>query len=122
MNRVNYVRAALLGVLALMGCTCNAWPIQAHPVARRTAAPFDKRPKSDALVKAAASGNLIAIRKLLHSGVSQNAGSGGNEGVSALSVAATNGRFEAVKLKACGAKNGTVFRSFPKVDIHDPGR
>src|SRR5579862_7985562 len=76
------------------------WPLpdSHHRIAPRTSPLFDKRPKSDALVKAAENGDLEAMTKLLDSGVSPNADSSGDEGRSALSEAAAGGHLEAVKL------------------------
>jgi len=90
------ITVALYATVALVA----AWtaPLaQAHHISPRTSASFSSRPKSDALVKAAGVGDLKTIRKLLRSGVSPNADSKGDEGVSALSAASANGKVETVR-------------------------
>ncbi len=69
-------------------------------IAPRTSPSFSERPKNHALTDAAEAGDLAKIRKLLDSGVSPDACTSEEEdqGTSALSVAASSGQFEAVKL------------------------
>jgi hypothetical protein len=94
-------RARIVLVFCALMVGLLFWPLggSPHRVAPRTSPPFDGRPKSDELVKAAGAGDLGTMKKLLDSGASPNAGSGGDdEGVSALSAAASSGQLSAVKL------------------------
>ncbi len=69
-----------------------------HQIAPRTSSSFENRPVNNDLVKAAAAGNLEIVTHDLDAGVSPNAGTGGEGGVSALSTAASAGQLEVAKL------------------------
>jgi len=90
------VHKLVFGIFLVSGLSVNGLGFSGgqepspHHVARRVSAPFDKRPKSDALVRAAGAGDLIKMKKLLKSGVSPDADSTGDEGESALSAAAAD--------------------------------
>lgn len=87
-----------------LGCCALAtlylfWPLSgtAH-IAPRRSPYFDERPKNDAFVTACGKGDLKTVKKFLDSGVSPDAGSTGDEGISALSAAARDDNLPVVKL------------------------
>src|SRR5665213_4198046 len=82
--------------LLLLCATWCCWNPTAH-LAPRTSPEFDKRPTNDAFADAASEGNLPKLNQLLGAGVDPNSGSKGEEGSSALSLAASNGNISAVR-------------------------
>jgi len=86
-----------VAITAVVAYVFNPFHAVAH-IAPRTSHPFNNRPTSDALVKAAGEGDLATMKRLLDSGVSPDADSQGDEGISALSAASAGGKIEAVKL------------------------
>jgi len=93
------------GCLLFLELVYYFWPrpiqghIPPHPhVAARRTPNFDKRPKSNALVDAAGRGDILRMKRLLDSGVSPDAGSTGDEGISAMTAAADSGSVPAIQL------------------------
>lgn len=78
---------------------CAFGPKVSHShIAARRSPTFVNRPKSDELVEAASHGHFVRMKELLASGVSPGADSDGDDGVSALSAAASNGQLAATQL------------------------